>query len=396
MIRLGLLCADGPRSQAVKSAAARVSNVGLTYYAEQEEDLPHLLRKLDSEHVEVLLLDTSDLISTTEIARELRKVRPNVASAALLHHEAARNYGGEFHAVLGPRFGGQALEECAHTAIHALQPFAETHLLAFLPAKAGAGCTTVALNAAARLSEDEQERNLLLECDRHSGVLSILVNREDIEGGLDTVLSKAARLSVTEWRENLMEFGKLDMVLANQVGHPLASDAGQTPYLPSWADYYHLLKFAGPRFETILADLPEIINSATAEVVHCAQRVFIVAEPEMPSLKLAARRREHLEAAEIPRERIHLIINRWEKGCLDESAVERVTGCPIFATLPNDFREIKECALEGRVASDESAFGKASIQFAKQLRALRRGAPIEKQVPTKLGLLSKLASRMAG
>lgn len=396
MIRLGLLCADGPRSQSLKSAAARVPNVELAYYAKQEEDLPHLLRKLDSEHVEVLLLDTSDLISTTEIARELRKVRPNVATAAFLHHEAARNYSNEFHAVLALHFGDQALEECAHAAIHALRPFAETHLLAFLPAKAGAGCTTVALNAAARLSEAGYQRNLLLECDRHSGILSILVNREDFEGGLETVLSKAAKLSVTEWRENLVEFDKLDMVLANRVSQPLAGDAGKPPYLPSWADYYHLLKFAGPRFETILADLPEIINSATAEVVHCAQRVFIVAEPEMPSLKLAARRREHLEAAEIPRDRIHLIINRWEKGCLEDSAMERVTGCPIFATLPNDFREIKECALEGRIASDESAFGKASMAFAEQLQALRKGAPIERHAPSKLGLLSKLASRMAG
>ena len=396
MIRLGLLSADGDRSQSLKSAAARVANVELTYFAPQEEDLPHLLRNLDAQQVEVLILDTVDLVSATEIARELRKVRPNVASAALLHQEAARNYSSEFHAVLGPRYGDQGLEECAHTAIHALHPFAETHLLAFLPSKAGAGCTTVALNAAARLSEDGHQRKLLLECDRHSGVLSILVNREDFEGGLETVLSKAATLSVTEWRENLVEFGKLDMVLANRVSQPLASDAAKSPYLPSWADYYHLLKFAGPRFEMILADLPEIINSATAEVVHCAQRVFIVAEPEMPSLKLAARRREHLEAAEIPRERIHLIINRWEKGGLEESEMERVTGCPIFATLPNDFREIKECALEGRIASDDSAFGKASIAFAEQLEALRKGTPIQRHAPSKLGLLSKLASRMAG
>src|SRR5262249_48145129 len=61
-------------------------------------------------------------------------------------------------------------------AIQKLRSGLQENLLAFLPAKAGSGCTTVALNTAGSLAESLGQKVLIIEGDLHSGILGILLN----------------------------------------------------------------------------------------------------------------------------------------------------------------------------------------------------------------------------
>src|SRR5580698_2332671 len=69
----------------------------------------------------------------------------------------------------------KVLEEGIHRAIHGSEVPVEQNLVAFLPAKAGNGCTTVALNAAGCLANTLGKKVLLIESDLNSPVLAVLL-----------------------------------------------------------------------------------------------------------------------------------------------------------------------------------------------------------------------------
>jgi len=134
-----------------------------------------------------------------------------------------------------------------------------------------------------------------------------------------------------------------------------------------------------------------VVNEATAEVVRSARSVFIVCTPEIASLKMALFRAEELEACEIPRDRIHIVVNRWERGSPPAPEVEEMLGRPVFVTLPNDYSNLKAAMMESRLAAPDSPFGEACRAFARKLSGLPE-APPER---SKFALLRRL-SRIAG
>src|SRR5579862_5810593 len=272
------------------------------------------------------------------------------------------------------------LEAAAYDALHRLHPIANHNVLAFLPAKAGGGCSTVALNTAAALAQGNK-KVLLMECDRRSGVLSILLNLEN-PLGLPQALQNAGRLTPLEWRKHLVEESGVDLLLANPT---------QRAPLASWADYYQMLHFVQREYSFILADLPEVINQGTAEVVRCARAVFVVCEPQVPSLILAGVRCSELESCGIPAENVHIILNRWERDRFSLADVERILGRPVFAALPNDYRPVNDATMQSQLVSANSKFAESCRSLARKLTGGAQASP-DRSKFTLLERLGRLAS----
>jgi Flp pilus assembly CpaE family ATPase len=168
----------------------------------------------------------------------------------------------------------------------------------------------------------------------------------------------------------------------------LLSNPSRRGRLPSWADYFQLLLFVQKQYDYIVVDLPEVVNQATAEFVRNARAVFIVCQPELPSLKLAKLRRIELESCEIPADNVKLLVNRWEKRRFRAGDVEKAVEGPVFATLPNDYKEVRDSILEMRLASPTSPFGKACEVLAQNISAL----PESPHTHPKFTLLRKLGT----
>src|SRR5205085_649376 len=134
--------------------------------------------------------------------------------------------------------------------------------------------------------------------------------------------------------------------------------------------------------------LPEVINQATAEFIRNAQAVFIVCQPELPSLQLAKLRRSELESCEIPPENVNILVNRWEKRRQPMETIEKAVNGKVFATLPNDYKEVRDSILETRLASSSSSFGKACDALAQNIS----GLPESPHVRPKFTLLRRLGT----
>jgi pilus assembly protein CpaE len=252
-------------------------------------------------------------------------------------------------------------------------------VLVFLPSKAGGGCSTVALNTAAALANRTEGKKpvLLIEGDRRSGVFSILLNLKD-HAGLPEALKDVGDLTPLKWSHSIVTVANVDLLAANPM---------RRGPLPTWADYYQLLKFAADRYDHIVVDLPEVINTATAELVRSAQATFIICTPEVPSLALARLRLSELDACEIPREKVNMLVNRYESGGLTVAEIEAILGGPVFATLPNDYREVKRSIMESRWVHSSSGLGKSCAALAQKISELGQAVP----TASRFSLLRKLS-----
>ncbi len=323
----------------------------------------------------------SDLQSPYEIVRALNTVVPDIvfldvrdreaalASAVMIHeaHPAAVIIGlaSGSPCAVGPGEGGivsilptqvdaltftRVLEESLQRARGSPQD----NLLAFLPAKAGSGCSTVVLHTGFVLSNVLKKKILVIEGDLRSGVLSILLNCA-VSGSVQGALRMAPEIDSFKLEQSLTRVHGIDLLLSSNALEGT---------LPSWYHYFQLLDFVRSRYDWILVDLPELVNPATAEVVRRAQRVFVVCTQEIPSLKLAERRCQDLVSRGVQPERTRLILNRWHKTELGVADVEKFLDHQIEAVIPNDYRTLRETLLNGTFLPDRSAPGKAILEFA--------------------------------
>jgi len=341
-----------------------------------------IIRVLTVQNPAIVLLDLGDWVEAAAITKELQfslprtviiGFRPRWDRAEQLKFEEA----GILDLLTEP-FSPGDIDAATYEAIHRRYPVIHQNILAFVPAKAGGGCSTIALHVSAALAGADK-KVLLLEADQRSGPLSIMLNLERQKGLTDALEQQGEFMSPLEWRQVTQQFVGMDLLLSNPSRH------GR---FPSWADYYQLLLFIQKQYDYIVVDLPEVVNQATAEFVRNARAVFVVSQPELPALKLAKLRRAELESCEIPADNVKLLVNRWEKRRFTVEDVEKTVEGPVFATLPNDYKEVRNSILETRLAAPSSAFSKACEVLAQSIIAL----PESPHTRPKFTLLRKLGT----
>ena len=276
-------------------------------------------------------------------------------------------------------FSSPALEKLVYDALHRDQPVSNQNILAFLPAKAGGGCSVIAINTAAALANQLHKKVLLLEADRRSGPLAIMLNLER-HRGLPQALVSAATMTALDWQQQYVEAFGVHILLAEPRGREA---------LPGWADYYQLLQFVQTRYDFVIADLPEVVNPASAEVVRCARGVFLVCTPEVPSLRMAVQRLAELAECGVPADRVHIVLNRQERRGLPVEEIEAVLGKSIFAVLPNDYAHVRDAIVGSRLVASNSPFGEGCRALARKLSGLKESSLME----ATFDLLSKLGRR---
>lgn len=318
----------------------------------------HELEKLLAGPCDLVFLDLQDLELALEMAHQIHQDYPRAAIIG---------FGGELAAASGEDTaitGSIALEATAdevmaavRQAIHAVRGGQEQRLLTFLPSKGGVGCSTIVAHVAVALAQEFQKKVLVLECDLRSGTFALLLNARP-QGSIQMALDWSEEIDLFKWQEAVTPVSGVDFLLTS----------GATPKkLPEWTDYFALLEFALPRYDLVLADLPELVNPATCELVRRARLVFDVTTQEVLSLKLAERRLEELAGWGVEHDRVRLLLNRWHRDEIGREEVEKLVGVPVMGVFPNDYSTLREAILKGRLVSRHTALGQSYVDFAATL-----------------------------
>jgi len=382
MLRFAVITPNPLAADAIEMLAQESGAFDVVYKASPVPPAKEVLRALSVQNPAVILIDLGDWDEASRVVAEIQHsktraviigFRPRWNRAEQLTFEDAGILD-----LLHEPFSPGDIEGGTYDAVHRRYPITHENILAFLPAKAGSGCSTAAVHLAAALSQGLNKKVLLIEADRRSGPLAVMLNLERNKG-IPDALEHHGAMSPLEWRQVTAQLQELDLLLANP------SRYGR---LPTWADYYQLLIFAQKQYDYIFVDLPEVINQATAEFVRHARAVFIVSQPELPSLKLAKLRRAELQSCEVAADRVKMLVNRWERGKLSKQDIEKLLETTVFGTLPNDYKEIRNAIAETRLAATSSAFNKACNALVQEIS----GLPVTPIARPKFTMLRKLGT----
>jgi Flp pilus assembly CpaE family ATPase len=262
-------------------------------------------------------------------------------------------------------FSVAQLEQAIRSAVHKFHHGIHENLVAFLPGKAGSGTSTVVLHNARVITQTLKRRVLVMEADLHSGSLSAMLQVEP-RSSIREALAEAPRIDSLSWQRYVTSAGGTDFLLTNT--------AIKEP-VPAWTHYFQILRFATPKYDLVMADLPEVVNLATAEIVRRARTVYVVSTPELASLKLSKQRCQELDHWGVDRGRIQALLNRGHKSDIGSKDAERILDCPVATTFPNDYKAIRRATMDGSFIDPRSDLGEAYLAFSRILT----GAEAEKK-----------------
>jgi Flp pilus assembly CpaE family ATPase len=336
-------------------------------------------RTLNTTTPDVLLMEMSDFDRDVPLAATIHQYAPDVPLVGLVSRDFQerlnRSSNPDLTSLVAWPFTVDELERAISRAVHQMRGGIHDNLIAFLPGKAGSGSSTVVLHTARILAQELKRRVLVIEGDLHSGLLSAMLDVA-VKSSIREALAEAPHIDSMSWQRCVTSVGGVDFLLTNtEIKEPV----------PSWTHYFQILRFAAPKYDLILVDLPEVVNSATAEIVRRARRVYVVSTPEFASLKLSKQRCLELDHWGVDRGRINALLNRGHRTDIGSKEAERILDCPVAATFPNDYRAIQR-AIKGTSFIDlRSRLGEAYLAFSKMLTG-EEPEPVKRSF---MGLLRK-------
>jgi len=316
------------------------------------------VRLTNSLDPDVILVDFGEWEWAAELGAVLARHAPRSVLVGLLRAGQARpDQEPEVNGWIRTPCTSESVDRACAEAVLGVQKREDRAFFTFLPAKAGSGATTVALHVADALANQMDHRTLLIDGDLRSGVVGLLLNLPQ-RSSLRDALAAAADLQPLQWNQHISTLEKLDI---------LASRPEQDGPLPTWPDYYKLLQFSAPRYGAVVADLPELVNDATQELLRLSRQVLVVSTAELPALKLAARRVEEVMRRGVGAESVSLVLNRWQSRDMAIDEVEKVVPCAVKAVIPNDYRAVQKAISIGGFVHPETGLGRAYAEFAARL-----------------------------
>ena len=242
--------------------------------------------------------------------------------------------------------------------------------------KGGVGTSTIAVNLAVQLVQLTQKRVALLDFARpigHAGLMLDLQSKftlRDAAESLDRLDSHFLGGLLTRHKSGVEVLVGLTQP---EEWHQVSALA-----LPG------VVNVAQSSFDYVVMDYGSVysLEFLSAVILRMARTILLVAESNVPSLWTLERHIAGLTSVGLDSSQIRVVINRWMRE--DEDALkslEKKLKRPVFARLPNDFRQVSEAVNMGTPLNRNynSPLATQLRKLAGQLGAAAVAAPPKKE-----------------
>ena len=350
---------------------------------------------------DVALVDIrADVSSGMAAIERLRAAHPSIALFAIaltpepdLILQAMRAGANEYFAWQpgGATQSSRSMEESFHGAIRrtaarrdaasaGARPPCVTY--AFLGAKGGAGTTTVSVNCA-------------VEVARLTKRGTVIVDLKPCLGEVALFLGMRPRFTVLDAIENLHRLDKdfvKELVSRHKSGVDILAGSEQfdRPNAQDATAIEELLRTLARVYDYVVIDAGNMINAASVASLYAADTVFLVTNPDVPSIRNAQRLVDRVRQLGAGSERVKILLNRGSDQLLiAPKQIETALGYGIHHTFSSDYRTVST-ALNSGVPLSLANNSEIASQFDSFARLLV-GVDAEVKEPEKrrtfLGLL---------
>jgi pilus assembly protein CpaE len=285
----------------------------------------------------------------------------------------------------------ELVRTCARVARSTDTETTEAQIYTFIPAVGGAGVTTLAIQTAL----------LLLNSGTRTRPSTCLVDLDFQHGACADYLDLEPRLDLKEIepRPERLDRQLLEIMLSH---HASGLEVIAAPNRPAEMRSFEpdmvtrLLDLVSSNFDYVVIDMPRTWFSWTDSVLLGTNRLFIVSEMTVPSLRqakgLVAAIRERLGDDRQPK----VIVNRFEQRMFDpglkKTDFEQALAGDLAGTIPNNYGLVRE-AIDRGVPLDEVKPGNnVTTQLKKLMIPQNTAKPSQ---PAVQGLVKKLSLSLA-
>ncbi|MCC7235750.1 MAG: hypothetical protein IT163_10630 [Bryobacterales bacterium] len=263
-------------------------------------------------------------------------------------------------------------------------PFSED-LFVFLPAQAGVGATTLAVQVALALAEDRKRKALLVDLDLSNGLIAFLLRLTNPIPVSDA-LSRDVELDEEMLARLVASRGGLDVTRSGEMQFDGRLDPSRV---------MELLTAARRKYETVCVDVSEAMNEHEVAAMQEAREIFLVCTPQVPVLYMARRRILELSRLGLAG-RVRVIVNRAGTNSMVQPAqVAELLGVQEYLPVANDYARVSQAWVSGERIPPKTELGRDIRALAAWMaRADIAAEQSKEQKPkTQLGWMESLRSR---
>jgi pilus assembly protein CpaE len=296
-----------------------------------------LLRQLEEQHVEVVLVDI-DPRNAQRAVRAIELIHASVPDITIfasgemnqpttivsVMRAGAREF---IDRAASPEALIEAFTRFTASLSRAQRSSSKARVFTFLNAKGGVGATTTAVNTAVALQE------------AHGRVA--LVDFAPI-GHAGLQLNLRPQFTIVDALQNLhrMDVSLLDGLMTPYRNglHLLAGAQQPNMAVPTPAELARLFDLLVSQYHFVVLDCSGRMDATIQTICDLSNAVLLVAQTDVVSLWSAGRIHSFLQES-AARDRLRVVLNRYKKipGFTDED-VEKATSCKVLWKVPNNFQ----------------------------------------------------------
>jgi pilus assembly protein CpaE len=260
--------------------------------------------------------------------------------------------------------------------------------LVFFGAKGGAGTTTVSVNCGVEVARLSKRSTVIVDLKPGLGEVALFLGVRPRYSILDAI-DNLHRLDREFLKELVVKHKSGLEILAgsDQFDRPGAADGGAIE---------ELFRLLARQYEYILVDAGSQINSCSVAALYTADSIFMVANPDVPSVRNAQRLLERVRQLGACGERVRVLLNRAaEPYPIPPKQIEGALGHPIHHTFPSDYKTVSNALNSGvpLALTGNSDIAAQFDHFTRQILDPETGMPAQpQQQKRKLPGLERLAS----
>ena len=234
-------------------------------------------------------------------------------------------------------------------------------MLAFLGAKGGAGTTTVAVNCAVELARLSKRSTIVVDLKPSLGEVALFLGVRARFTVLDA-LENLSRLDSEFLRELVVRHKSgLDILAGSEeFDRPNGQDAGAIE---------ELMRVLGRIYDFVIVDVGSL-SACTLSTLYGADSVFLVVNPDVPSIRNAQRLVHRVNQVGAGSDRVRILLNRVsEQHVIAPKQIETALGHAIDHSFSSDYGTVSSALNAGvpLTLSNHSALAAQFGRFTRQI-----------------------------
>jgi pilus assembly protein CpaE len=313
-----------------------------------KDGLEQLALVADKEHPDIIILDVAS--HETEELITLEQFGQHYPGSAMII--LCENASSEF-LVAAIRTGVKdvlpletcALQEAVRRIESKLKPVSTPQkmgkVIAFMASKGGSGATFLACNLGYILAATRDVKVALLDLNLQFGDAALFVSDSVPSNTLADVASNISRLDASFLASSMVQ------VLPNYGVLAAPEDAERSVEIkPEHIEA--LVRLAKSQYDFVIMDIGRTLSATSVKALDHADMIFVVLQETLPFIRDSKRLIHTLQSLGYAKDKINLILNRYEKGGdIQLEDVEATLGMKVFKTVPNSYEAVSASVNQG-------------------------------------------------